>query len=1513
MKKILLICIILFAWCVQAESQKYLNFYQDDIVILKILASDVDSINITETEPYIINLWYEGTVFQSYASEEVDSIIVTDERGEPLSYLGAVGFNSELYTKRVGLLSPSTISKYESFINNLPKKDGTILYYAVDSALNVLEEANIKSQLSSVYFITFTDGLDQGSIMLNPKYNSSNNYLQDVSKRISEAQVEGLSVNAYTIGLRGKDVTDVDMFKRNLNSLATSEDKAFEVRDISELRSRLQEIANKIISINTRQTISVKIPGIDNGTTIRFTFDVDGNDANNSQLYIEGTLNLSDYSLHDVTYHGIKARSGSIVQGTQDGIFLTFTFTGMRREDESGTLNTNYVKHFYRIPSSTAWQVNSEFTPTNNIQRNVSYSGTSIILVLDCSSSLGGDFNKMQSYAKEFINMVAKNTMPYSFDTPRNVQAALDSTNLTIDVSWDAVTYADYYMVYRNNSNSYYSDYTLIADSVASTSWKDERPISGNNYYKVCAVGLGLTSEKSNSSNSVSCSLDAPKNISGELVLNGDSLAIRMKWDAVKYAEYYKIYRSDNYRNGYKLMVDSITDISWIDASPLAGSNYYKVCAVSRGIISSESNFCEVKCMLDVPKNVNAVQDSIMMAIHVTWDEVSFAQRYKVYRSNSNSSYSNYELIADSVVSTSWRDDAPMKGSNYYKVSAVGYGLTSSQSNTSNVVNCSLDAPKNISGELVLNGDSLAIRMKWDAVKYAEHYKIYRSNNYRNGYKLMSDSIVDNSWIDVAPLAGSNYYKICAVNQSVTSSESNYCEVKYALGIPQNINAVQDSVKMAIHVTWDKVDCAQRYKIYRSNSNSSYSNYELIADSVASTSWRDDAPMKGNNYYKVSAVGYGLTSSQSNASNVVNCTLEAPKNVYATLDNSEFVVHVSWDAVKYAKHYQIYRSNNASSNSKLIADSIISTSWTDKSPMAGNNYYWVYAVHNNITSTASNKAQVSCNLDAPTNVTSEMVLNNQNLSIQVKWNASKYAESYKIYRSSVSNRNFNLIADSVPSTLWIDINPNNGSNYYKVSAIGHGMSSSQSNVSNETIYTIDNPKNVKGELVLSGNKLAANLTWDAVNFAETYSIYRCKSSGGTYSMIAEDIKATNWIDNTPLEGNNYYKVIALGYGLKSSLSTASNVVNVALAAPKNVKGELVLSGNKLAANITWDAVLFAQSYNVYRSSSTGSNTFKLVAENVTSTSWIDTTPLEDNNYYRVCAVGYGLTSPVSNTSNLVKIELKAPENVKAELTLKDNSLSVKVTWNTVKLAEFYCVYRCNSSNGTYSLMEESIKDTIWTDKTPLIGNNYYKVIASGYGLKSTMSSASNVVNVALAAPKNVKGELVLSGNKLVANITWDAVNFAETYSIYRCKSSGGTYSMIAEDIKATNWIDNTPLEGNNYYKVIASGYGLKSTMSSASNVVNVALAAPKNVKGELVLSNNNPVANITWDVVQFAQSYKVYRSSSYNGTYTLLTENVLSTTWTDNSPQNGSNYYKVSAYGYGLNSLQSSASNVVTK
>ena len=70
--------------------------------------------------------------------------------------------------------------------------------------------------------------------------------------------------------------------------------------------------------------------------------------------------------------------------------------------------------------------------------------------------------------------------------------------------------------------------------------------------------------------------------------------------------------------------------------------------------------------------------------------------------------------------------------------------------------------------------------------------------------------------------------------------------------------------------------------------------------------------------------------------------------------------------------------------------------------------------------------------------------------------------------------------------------------------------------------------------------------------------------------------------------------------------------------------------------MSWGAVKYAESYDVYRSSSPTSG-FTKVAEGVTSTYWTDEKPLLGKNYYRIYANGHGVTSSASNTTTVVYI------------------------------------------------------------------------------------------------------------------------------------------------------------------------------------------------------------------------------------------------------------------------------------
>ena len=232
MKKLLFVSIVLMLFVVQAKAQKFLDVYQDGTVTTSIATSSIDSIGITgnNTSNRKVNFYRDGTIVNSYLTSSVDSIKVFRLEEEPLVYMGIVGFNQKVYVKPIDVLASSTSSKFTNYVNNLQYADGTLLYYAVDYAIDMLKTKVFDTPLTSVNLITFTDGLDQGSLMVNSNYSTDEEYLNALSNKINTTKVKGLPLTAYSIGLRGSDVTNYALFQNNLNKLASSPDKAFEAK-----------------------------------------------------------------------------------------------------------------------------------------------------------------------------------------------------------------------------------------------------------------------------------------------------------------------------------------------------------------------------------------------------------------------------------------------------------------------------------------------------------------------------------------------------------------------------------------------------------------------------------------------------------------------------------------------------------------------------------------------------------------------------------------------------------------------------------------------------------------------------------------------------------------------------------------------------------------------------------------------------------------------------------------------------------------------------------------------------------------------------------------------------------------------------------------------------------------------------------------------------------------------------------------------------------------------------------
>ena len=345
-------------------------------------------------------------------SSEEDSFSADNpsaDKGSGL-YMGIVGFNETLIDKgKMSKLMPETQHEFTSFVDELTVGEATLLYYGVDKALDKIAKTSFPGDLTKVAIVTFTDGLDQGSLgMVNGKYNTREEYRNYLSSRIKSTQVKGIPLTAYSIGLRGGDVTNDAAFKNDLKSLASQDSYATEVSGISDVNREFQNIANQLINVTQTQSLSIKFPKLDNGQVFRFTFDNVRN-AESSQVYIEGTFDLRNNMLHDIKYVGLTCSSGTSLQGKSDGLVkVAFEFENVK--DKNGNhISLNNANEYYFTDGY--WQVNSEFDKGEDLQVNVKRSSAAIMLVLDCSSSLikGGDkFTEMKKYVNSFIKTLAQ-------------------------------------------------------------------------------------------------------------------------------------------------------------------------------------------------------------------------------------------------------------------------------------------------------------------------------------------------------------------------------------------------------------------------------------------------------------------------------------------------------------------------------------------------------------------------------------------------------------------------------------------------------------------------------------------------------------------------------------------------------------------------------------------------------------------------------------------------------------------------------------------------------------------------------------------------------------------------------------------------------------------------------------------------------------------------------------------------------------------------------------------------
>ena len=170
-----------------------------------------------------------------------------------------------------------------------------------------------------------------------------------------------------------------------------------------------------------------------------------------------------------------------------------------------------------------------------------------------------------------------------------------------VRVSWDLVDGADYYKVYysdfidsfctlsRDGSPSFCKE---LAGNVAGTTYVHANPASARNYYWVVACNRGGCSDidSGNPAALIETGPAGPANVGYGV----EDSAVRVSWDLVDGADYYKVYYSDFVdsfctlsRDGSpsfcKELAGNVAGTTYVHADPDSDKNYYWVVACNRG------------------------------------------------------------------------------------------------------------------------------------------------------------------------------------------------------------------------------------------------------------------------------------------------------------------------------------------------------------------------------------------------------------------------------------------------------------------------------------------------------------------------------------------------------------------------------------------------------------------------------------------------------------------------------------------------------------------------------------------------------------------------------------------------------------------------------------------------------------------------------------------------------------------------------------------------------------------
>jgi len=840
---------------------------------------------------------------------------------------------------------------------------------------------------------------------------------------------------------------------------------------------------------------------------------------------------------------------------------------------------------------------------------------------------------------------------------PNNFTHDIQNGN-DIVLSWDSVPNATSYKIYQIIDGQKILKSTVTRTTVTYANMK-----AGDYTYEIRSYSDRFG--ESQDGNQVSFSLvyptmEPPTNLI-QTVKNATDFTI--SWDPSAYATSYKVYQVTN---GQKTLKSTVTGTSVTYTNMAPGEYTYIVHSYSsRFGESAEGSPLTVTLngqTMEAPENLTYTITN-GNDITLRWSSAEYATSYKVYQI-----VDGQKILKSSVKGTSVTYTNLPSGDYKYVVHSVSSLLGESPNGaelTISLVHPTMQAPSNLSYK-IQNGNDIVLT--WSSVQYATSYRVYE---LINGQEVLKSTVTSlTATISKVP-AGEHTYIVRSVStrfgESPEGARVSLTLSGYTMQAPQNLTYTITNGN-DITLKWNSTAYATAYKIYQITDGE-----PVLKKTVTGTSVSFANMPEGDYQYVVHSYSDRFGESPEGSEvllTVVFPIMEAPSNLTYSITNGNDIT-LKWNAATYATSYKVYQIIDGE---RVLKNTVSGTSVTLTNMPEADYKYEVHSYSNRFGESVEG-SKISFTLVFPTmqepaNPTHTIANGND---ITLRWSASSYATSYKIYQVIDGEP---VLQKTVTGTSVTFTNMPEGDYVYKIHSYSNrfGESPEGSVLTFKLIWPVVQPPQLTGAIFNVNN---ITLSWKSVSWANEYRVYQI--TGDSRKLVYKGTALSHKVYNLT-EDTHSFEVTA--YSVRFGESEPSNRITEQIVYPvmqPPVASLKLLSDT--SALITWDFVTYANGYNIYEIID---GKPVLIAEKVNNLSYtISNLSYADHVYYVTSySNSFGESEPSNTVIAKLIVDTEAPvttaiaptnwinRNVAVALTATDNETGVANTYYSVNDSDF---------------------------------------------------------------------------------------------------------------------------------------------------------------------------------------------------------------------------------------------------